>query len=488
MAKVALLGLTGFDPGLVEQWLEDLPNLRGLQQEGIWGKIQSSVPPTVVTAWTCALSSRNPGAFGFWDVAYRGDFSYGEPKVIDCRVKDQRVGSLYNVLHMSGQKVALVNVPASWPPPRIPGGYSVSPTVKSGLEKGFTWPKSLADEVQGLVGEYILETPGVEQKTLPMEKGSAQETIRETDLQRFTLLKHFIVKRQCDCVITVAEGPDRAARLYYRFLDERHRRYDADPERKNALHDYYLWVDMQIGEIRRALDENTALFILSDHGVQRLDGLVNLNEWLIKEGYMALEQYPSEPAAFGDLKVDWSKTRAWATGRAGQIYINVRGRESGGIVATEGYNGLLDELIARIKQIPDEKGNALATRVLKRNEIYSGPFAEYAPDLFVCFDEGRRRTNERVGYGPGSIHLFDASLAGEDGSDSLVGYFCLAGPGIPSKGEYSGATLYDVAPTVLDVMDLEIPQEMEGVSISGKERTPEEEEALVQERLKFLGY
>ena len=66
----------------------------------------------------------------------------------------------------------------------------------------------------------------------------------------------------------------------------------------------------------------------------------------------------------------------------------------------------------------------------------------------------------------------------------------MAGPGVPAKGEYIGATLLEVAPTVLDVMDLEIPKEMESKPILGKEKpaySPDDEEK-VRARLKILDY
>ena len=488
MSKIVILGLSGLNPELVRKWLKDLPNMARMQQEGIWGEMQSTVPPTIPAAWTSALSGRNPGVFGFWDMKYRDTFSYGEPKSVDCRSKDQRVSSLYNTLSGLGQKVAIIGVPITWPPPRIPGGYSISCFLTPDLTQGFTWPKSLADEVRSLVGEYILDVQESGTDFLRMDKEKAFKKTYEMDAQRFTLLKHFMGKRQCDAVFTVMMGADRMAHLFWRYSDDKHKRYNPDPRYRTALHDYYVWIDQQIGEARQSLGEETVVFIVSDHGVQRLDGCINMNEWLIQEGYITLSEYPPSPTPFQEVKVDWSKTKAWTAGSAGQVYLNLKGREHDGIIAPEEYDRVLDELIAKIKRIPDEKGGSLENRLFKRREIYSGPFAEYAPDLFVSFDDGRWKTDERVGFGSGRIHSVDEASSQDDGADGSEGYFCLAGSHIPATGEHLGASLLDVAPTVLDVMDLEIPAEMEGNSLSGKKRTLEEEEALVKERLKFLGY
>ncbi|MBW1775669.1 MAG: alkaline phosphatase family protein, partial [Deltaproteobacteria bacterium] len=171
---------------------------------------------------------------------------------------------------------------------------------------GRAWPKSLEDEIEALVGDYILDVGGPGENYLTMEKETVQEQCYAMDAQRFTLLKHFMGKRQCDCVITGVLGPEKMSHLFYRFFDGKHRQYSQDPQYSNVLHDYYVWIDQQIGDVRQALDDNTALFMFSDYGMQRLDGWVNLNEWLIQEGYLVLEEYPSEPVPFKELNVEWA--------------------------------------------------------------------------------------------------------------------------------------------------------------------------------------
>lgn len=488
MPKIVLLGISGLDPQLVEFWLDDLHEIRRMQEEGIWGKLQSTIPPDTAPAWTCAMSGRSPGLFGFWGFRYRDNATYKESKTIDCRVKDQRVKSLYNILPLWGEKVAIINVPITWPPPRIPGGYSISCQLTPGLEQGFTWPKSLPDEMKELIGEYIIDIKTNLENHIQIEKEEAKKRMYEMDGQRFTLIWHFITKKQCDAVITRVTGADRMARLFYRYFDKQHRRYDPEPIYTEALHDYYVWVDQQLKDLRSSFAEEPVLFIFSDHGIQRLDGWINLNEWLIKEGYVVLRKYPSEPTPFEELEVDWSKTKAWATGCSGQIYLNKKGREPEGIVESDNMYELIDKLISGLNQILDDKSNALETKIFKGEQAYSGQYIDYAPDLFVLFDGGHWKTNEMVGYGEGNIYSFDLTSNENDIAESLYGYFCISGAGIPPNGRYEGASLLDIAPTVMDVRDLTIPEEMEGVSLSGKERSQEEEEAIAKERLKFSGY
>jgi predicted AlkP superfamily phosphohydrolase/phosphomutase len=88
------------------------------------------------------------------------------------------------------------------------------------------------------------------------------------------------------------------------------------------------------------LDPDTTVLIVSDHGFHSWRKAVNLNTWLVQQGYMVLRGQGRGDKTLDDLfgggtfweHVDWSRTRAYAMG-LGQIYFNLRGREGQGIVA-----------------------------------------------------------------------------------------------------------------------------------------------------------
>jgi len=493
MRKIVVLGIDGFDPELVHRWINEMPNLKKMQEKGLWGAMKSTVPPTAACAWTCVQCGRNPGSYGFWDYTYRDHFSYGEPKLASSVVKDERVDCLHKILPKLAQRVALINVPASWPPSRIPAGYCIASSMTASLDRGSTWPESLKDEIHNLVGEYITDIFETDAAHDKMDKDTALKRIYDMDAQRFTLLKHFIHQKKCDYTFAVATGLDAASRLFYRYSDEKHRRYDPDSRYKNVFREYYTWIDKNIGDIWKSLDNNTTLFIHSAYGTQRLDGQINLNEWLVQEGYISLDEYPSEPTAFKDLKVNWAQTKAWATGYTGQIYINLRGREVQGAVEPDHYDELLDELTARIRHIPDEHGKALNTQVFRREDIHFGNYAQYGPDMFINFDECRWKTSEMVGYGKGKIHSHDTPYGVDDAGNGMYGYFCITGPRVPTKGKMEEVSVLNSAPTVLDVLALGIPEDMECPSLLNmikEDKAPiaHDRGEKVQSRLSALGY
>jgi predicted AlkP superfamily phosphohydrolase/phosphomutase len=94
-----------------------------------------------------------------------------------------------------------------------------------------------------------------------------------------------------------------------------------------VITDYYLHLDEQIGSLLELLDDETAVLVVSDHGAQRLDGGFCVNEWLVREGYLMLNEYPKDVTPFDKLDINWEKTRVWSEdGDYARIFLNI-GRE-----------------------------------------------------------------------------------------------------------------------------------------------------------------
>jgi predicted AlkP superfamily phosphohydrolase/phosphomutase len=488
--KLVHIGLDGLNPDLVQEWRAELPNLDGLMEEGMWGRMESTVPPITPQAWTCMMSGKNPGQFGFWNFTYRSEYSYGEPNLVNSGVVMERVDTLYTILPRMGKKVAIINLPVSYPPPRIENSYSISCFLTPNLERPFTHPPELKEEITKIIGEYIIDASTSDTNYRVMDKDLVLKRIYDMDKQRFDLIEYFVKEKKCDYVFAVIMGTDRMPHLFYRYFDKHHVRYESNPQYADALKNHYKFCDSNIGRIKAMLDSNTTMLINSDHSVQRLDGRINLNEWLLNEDYMKLNSYPEKLTPLRDCHVDWNGTMAWATGYTGQIYLNIRGREKQGIIKPKDYNTALDELTQKILDIKDPKGNKLDTEVFKRTEIHSGPYSRYGPDLFINFDDCRWNISELIGYGEGEMYSFDTPLGTDDGGHGQFGFFVMAGPGIPNIGEIT-AHLIDVAPTVLSLMDVPVSGDMEGHVLVKSEPGvvySKEDVDEVKKRLEALGY
>jgi len=343
------------------------------------------------------------------------------------------------------------------------------------------------------VGDYIIDVPVSEANLSGARRESTLKRIYQMDSQRFTLLKHFVCEKKCDYTFSVTHGSDRLTRLSYGCHGQKGELGGGQPLVDTAMKGYYRFIDGEIGKVREALDPDTVLFVHSCYGVQATEGVININEWLVQNGYMTLFEYPSQMSSVKNLRVNWNKTKAWATGSAGHIYLNLKGREAQGALDPRHYDEVLDELTDRLGGIAVGGRDKLNTQLFRRDDICFGPFTEYGPDSFVSIDTYRWGTSELVGHGKGTLCLTSDAETAYRVRHGVRGYFCLAGPKIPVGRRIEDASLLNIAPTVLDIMALSIPADMEAPSVLAiveeREAPPSKDlEKTVRSRLEALGY
>jgi predicted AlkP superfamily phosphohydrolase/phosphomutase len=368
-----------------------------------------------------------------------------------------------------------------------------------------TFPDTFADEVRQVVGDYKKMTQLYETRRRDIDRSSRLSELKKSDEQGFSLVKHLVREKLCDIVMAVIEGTEAASHLFLRDADSGHALHDPKSKDREVLGDYYRFIDQQVGEVMNILDDDTVLCLFSVSSVQRLDGIINLNEWLIQKGYLKLKVYPDGPVPLEEAQVDWSATKAWAMGETGQVYINVKGREKEGVVDPEEHSALLEQLIDDVGNMVEAMGNAVSVEAYRGDDLYFGEYAEIGPDLLLHIDEGRWRTEQRVGFGKGEI--INTESLKDEVTEGLGrhGYMSMCGSDFPVAGEMKHVSIRDIAPTLIDIMNLRAPYstidyEMDGCSLLQVmgERAEEEkivqggekesEEDKVRSRLEALGY
>jgi predicted AlkP superfamily phosphohydrolase/phosphomutase len=222
-------------------------------------------------------------------------------------------------------------------------------------------------------------------------------------------------------------------------------------------------LDELMGRLLERADEDTAVLVVSDHGGKRMDGGIRVNEWLRREGLLATVREPNGVSSLAELGIDWSRTTAWGEGGYySRVFLNVAGREPGGIVPAEDVPRVRADLAERLAAIPDENGSPLATRVYFPDEVY--PEANgVAPDLIVHFGDLLWRSVGTVG-GDEGIHTFENDTGPDDANHAQDGLFVLVAPGV-APGKREGAHLLDVAPTAMELLGLDVPASMRGRSL-----------------------
>jgi predicted AlkP superfamily phosphohydrolase/phosphomutase len=160
--------------------------------------------------------------------------------------------------------------------------------------------------------------------------------------------------------------------------------------------------------------------------------------------------------------IDWSHTKAVSGSPATEgIFLNVRGREKGGIVEPgEAYETLREQLMAELSALRDPAtGQPVVTAVHRREDIYEGSFLDFLPDLVFDLGDGPYLASDALV----ASQVLEA-LPGDylQGRHRANGVFAAVGPGIREGQRIEGARIIDVAPTVLYSLGLPIPEDMDG--------------------------
>jgi predicted AlkP superfamily phosphohydrolase/phosphomutase len=323
----------------------------------------------------------------------------------------------------------------------------------------YTYPAALKEEIEGVVGEYLFDTKDFRTD----DKEYLLRQVYEMTDRRFALAEHLLASKPWSLFAMVEMGPDRMHHGFWKYMDVEHRKHEPGNPYESAILDYHRHVDGLIAGLLEHADDDTVVFVLSDHGAKRLDGGIRINEWLRREGLLATLSEPDGVSSLRDVGVDWSKTTAWGEGGYyARVFLNVAGREPEGTIPPERYEEVRDDLARRIGAIPDDSGNPIPTAVYKPEELYGEPKG-VAPDLIVVFGDLYWRSVGTIG-GDEGVQTLENDTGPDDANHAQDGLYVVAGPGIGANGRFD-AHLLDIAPTVLDLLELETPQGMRGSSL-----------------------
>jgi predicted AlkP superfamily phosphohydrolase/phosphomutase len=452
-----IIGLDCAEPSLIlDLWKADLPTLGGLVDRGLHGPLRSVIPPITVPAWSCMMSSQTPGDLGVYGFRNRTDHSYDGLAIANgSAIKEPR---LWDIMTWNGRPSIVIGVPGTYPP-RPLNGTLVSCFLTPSTKQPFTYPPTLRRDVARVVGDYLFDCPNFRTD----DKAQLLQQIYEMTDKRFALAEHLLETRPWEFFAMVEIGVDRIHHGFWKDLDPDHRKHVPGGPYENAIFEYYMHVDALIAGLLEHADDDTYVLVVSDHGAKRMDGGIRVNEWLRREGLLVTSSEPSEVTTLAETGVDWDRTTAWGEGGYySRVFLNVKGREPQGLIEPEDYESVRDELARRLAAIPDDRGEPMGTRVFKPEEIY--PRVEgVAPDLIVHFGDLLWRAVGTIG-GEEGIHTFENDTGPDDANHAQDGLLILTGPGIAPERR-DGMHLLDVAPTVLDLTGIDVPEKMRGRSL-----------------------
>ena len=499
--KVVVIGLDGVPCSFVQEMTErgELPNLKALFSEGSLIRMRSTIPCVSSVAWSSYMTGRNPGKHNIYGFVDR------DPKSLDLYIptsKNMGSQTLWEALGQQGKRVLVINVPLTYPPEEV-NGFLISGLLTPRDCADWAYPKELVQELREQVGTYLIHHDEKYTKSNVENLLLEQHRILQS---RTEAALYLIREKQWDFFMVHYYGPDRMTHEFWHLLDPSHPQHDAQERQRfgNVVLDFFRRLDSDLGKLLATLDENVVVILMSDHGMGPVTKFLNVNSWLMSEGYLRLKgdvltrvkqglfragfnyytlgklvlqagwgkkavqigrgrrQELQERVFLSFRDVDWSRTRAYSMGNYGQIYANLRGREPQGCVKPgPEYEALLEELTEKLGSLVDpESGKKVVERVFRAHDVYSGEFVDQAPDLLFLTSDMQYKA---LGLSDFNSPRVLEPVYGCTGNHRMEGLVALQGNEVIGEGiTIEGASIEDLAPTILYLLGVPVPREMDG--------------------------
>jgi predicted AlkP superfamily phosphohydrolase/phosphomutase len=498
--KILIIGIDGATWSVLEPLLGDgsLPNLDRLRKSGSWGSLWSTIPPISAPAWSTFMTGKRPGKHGvfhFTDLFGETVPADGKPQIINARTL--RSSTLWDILGHHDRKVAVINVPMTYPP-RPVNGLMITGLLTPRSASVFTYPPELSEELTDYVidlNRFIDNKPG-QKGAYDLEAGapslSLMQEFRDMLEKRAETSLRLMESRPWDAFVVVFTGTDRMGHYLWPY----HRPVEAtDPpvvqKLCHAIHEYYVRLDEIVGELVDRVGPNVNVLVMSDHGMgPKATRRMHWNNWMLQQGWLVAGAEGARKIRpdswFGRIGLPrdrlerivrripglakerlarsvWRRSFATIDVKESQAYCvpvfhSITGIRINGEGA--GKETLRDEIMSRLASVVDpESGEPVVEEIYRGEDYYHGPYANGSPDILVRI-KSDYLCDHRLGHY--SAIVTDVQLP-EGGSHHPEGIFVASGPGVKAHSEpVTGLRIEDVAPTVLYLMDLAIPSDMDG--------------------------
>lgn len=550
LRPVLVLALDGATFDVIEPLVAagELPNLTGWMRAGQAAPLPSTTPPVTFPAWSSFMTGVSPAEHGIFDFTQKLP---GEYRLRFVNATDRRAPSIFKRVSDAGGDVLVLGMPATHPPEAVNGllvcGFDAP--VSTGTDERSASDALAYRAIAEKAGPWMRPELNESSQADDFHERAVETLLSRVDRKRdFALeaIEQARAKRDGAMpalTMIVFSESDTAGHHYFRDHDPESPRHDttASAARRGALADVYRRLDEACGVLAQAAGPETQIVVLSDHGMGTAsDKIVHLNRYLAEQGLLARRGGPGRfvdraarrlrdlalawlPAAlaqalfrrarfaaaelesrarFGGL--DWENTFAFseeANTNPG-VWINLAGREASGAVAPADYEKMRDRVIEVLREWKLPSGAPVVARAVRREEVHRGPFADRAPDVLVelALDDGHGLSlvptpwaeGGRNGQGLPSLRVLKAADYAGGRGRGMNGTHRADGIWISDGGASDAppARLSEVAPWLAAAMGLAWRRAEDTSGEGGP--TPlaydDEEEAMVAERLRALGY
>lgn len=552
--RVLIVGLDGATWDLMGPWMQEggLHNLRRLRDDGVSGRLTSTIHPVTTPAWTSFLTGQQQGRHGIYDHVHRRPGTYKMDLTNASMIKSP---TIFDYLGRNGLRSVSLNIPYTFPPRPI-AGLMVSGLFATVAGPEITQPPELFAEIAQVAPGYVVHPDFDPQAPDPLQR-YLDDYLASIE-NRFKVAEYLMDREDWTLFSVAFTATDQIQHAFWHCLGADPVAAPRDFCYRHAIREVYEAIDTGLPRLLERVDDDTLVVVMSDHGAGELYRVVHLNRWLYDHGYLSLktdgakrnwrsamlkgaastykkylpvkwrarirrwlgmgfERAKSEfESQLFSSPIIWETSRAYSMGACGNIFINLKGREPGGIVLPGAeYEALRSKMIAELAELRDpDSGELVVHRVYRREELYNGPYLDRAPDLIIQWRDyrywGRGRYDQNMPplFEPPST--WDFSELPLSGTHRPDGVLVVRGPGAHVGTVFHGARLIDLAPTFLAYLGLPVPVDMDGQALEalfepgflqpmydtspGFASEPDafsfsqEDEARITQRLEELGY
>ena len=495
--KLVIIGLDGATFNVIEPMVRSggLPVMAQLLRSGSSGMLGSTYPPLTPPAWTTFSTGKNPGKHGVFDFLTKPYCT--DPPANFTNFNSIKCATFWEILRDTDLRFGIVNLPMTYPPPSLEG-FVISGMDTPNDRVIFSYPEELIAELRTDGIPYQVRFFPREQRR-PKDRKQTLERFFRIEEERKNAFLYLIRKKKWDIFVGVFMLLDKVQHFFW-HEHGRHRK-SGDPGDEDAICQAYRLIDRFVGDIVSAVGEHTYVMLVSDHGFGEVKRIFFINEWLRREGLLTLKKrdpvtflrhvtlrkiektgsqvlgrlglmglgkiLPSRlltnrfrlylPAfRYSASSIDWPRTKAY--GASYGIYVNLEGRTPHGIVEPgPEYEKTRESIQDRLSNFTDTStGEKPDLELLKKEEVYSGPYVSAAPDLVFDFKKSTVL--------PSHAFKFSGILAPRRhfGTHHYEGIFLLRGPGVKPGHRIDGCVIADVTPTIFYLLGQPVPNDFDG--------------------------
>ena len=498
--KLLVIGLDGATWSILKPLVDEgrLPTLKRLVEGGVWGKLESTIPPVTGPSWLSFATGMNPGKTGVFDFLVHKEGSLTLQPISSSTFRGK---AFWDTLSSQGHNVGILNFPMLYPPYEI-NGFIVSGVGAS--ESGdITFPKDLKGEIDKVAGGYEIAVSYHNKKYNDADL-FLKDINRVLD-KRIRVLFHLLKKKDWDVFIAVFSCTDWLQHLMWKHLDPSNPSFNSAKSERYRLQFVEVWrkIDKILSNLV-ALYDDANMMMVSDHGFGSQRGCFYVNSWLERHGFLVRRKRVTVDARMRirdffmkkfllsllsarsvrrtslqrilkrfdrkvtvESQIDFEKSIAFALGHTipfGAIYLNVKGREPYGFVERgKQYEQIKAGICGKLVNLGRELNRKLEVAILEPQKVYNGDKVDLAPDILFTINDW-----ECVVIKSFADYVFTDSpySSRHTGSHRMHGIFVSYGPDMRKGEAVEGIRIYDIAPTILHMFNSRIADNLDGRVLS----------------------